>query len=232
MDFIHDNLNLNGDKRVLEIGCGKGLNLALLSSRGCQLYGIDTNFDYLKQASMIKGNIVLSLMDGERLAFKDAFFDAVILIDVLEHIPDDRQTIKEAHRVLKPGGRLILKVPNKLFLFELHGIRIGRKRLLHTPFSSFIPLLPLLPNTLRKFFATVHVYTLRRLSKMLYDEGFIVLDRIFLMHTLDLFERSRAFSNPVAHAFLLAIIKLIYLLEKTPIIKNSSSFIMVCGEKV
>jgi SAM-dependent methyltransferase len=50
--------------------------------------------------------------DGARLPFKDAVFDTVFAIDVIEHVPDERALIIEALRVLRPGGRLIMTTPN------------------------------------------------------------------------------------------------------------------------
>ena len=47
----------------------------------------------------------------EQLAFRDASFDAIYCSHVLEHVPDDRQAMRELHRVLKPGGWAILQVP-------------------------------------------------------------------------------------------------------------------------
>ncbi len=47
-----------------------------------------------------------------RLPFRDAVFDVVFAIDVIEHVPDERQLINEALRMLRPGGRLILTTPN------------------------------------------------------------------------------------------------------------------------
>jgi len=47
----------------------------------------------------------------EQLAFRDATFDAIYCSHVLEHVPDDRQAMRELHRVLKPGGWAILQVP-------------------------------------------------------------------------------------------------------------------------
>lgn len=51
--------------------------------------------------------------DGLLLPFADAVFDAVYAIDVIEHVPDERRLIEEALRVLRRGGRLILKTPNE-----------------------------------------------------------------------------------------------------------------------
>jgi SAM-dependent methyltransferase len=55
--------------------------------------------------------------DGARLPFRDASFDTVVLLEVLEHVADAPAVLDEIARVLKPGGRLLLSVP---FLYPLH----------------------------------------------------------------------------------------------------------------
>jgi ubiquinone/menaquinone biosynthesis C-methylase UbiE len=101
----------------------------------------------LKRAQEDDHGADLVLMSAEHLAFKDDLFDIVLLIEVLEHVKDDRKALEEIHRVLKPGGLAILTAPNKLFPFETHGISIG-PRIIGTRGLGF-PLLPYLPTPLR-----------------------------------------------------------------------------------
>jgi len=56
--------------------------------------------------------------DVQALAFKDATFDAIKITEVLEHVPDTASALRECHRVLRPGGRLVATAP---FLEHLHG---------------------------------------------------------------------------------------------------------------
>jgi SAM-dependent methyltransferase len=63
--------------------------------------------------------------------------------EVLEHVPDDRQALKEVHRILKPSGILFVFSPNRLFPFESHCVRLRRsdRRVpLWVPFIPYIPL--------------------------------------------------------------------------------------------
>jgi SAM-dependent methyltransferase len=57
-------------------------------------------------------NIKPLIMDAQKMDFDDNKFDVVILTEVLEHIPDDKLAAKEIIRVLRPGGYLLLTVPN------------------------------------------------------------------------------------------------------------------------
>jgi hypothetical protein len=70
----------------------------------------------------VTSNIVASkppdvLSDAAALAFADNCFDAVVCSEVLEHVPDPRRVLVECHRVLKPGGVLLITVP---FLYQIH----------------------------------------------------------------------------------------------------------------
>jgi ubiquinone/menaquinone biosynthesis C-methylase UbiE len=102
-------------------------------------------------------------MSAEDLKFRENIFDTVLMIEVLEHIPDDMKALKEAYRVLKPGGKLIITAPNKLFPFETHGFRIGQ-RAYGTKGLGF-PVLPFLPEQLRRNIANARVYTFIILRK-------------------------------------------------------------------
>jgi len=59
---------------------------------------------------------------GEHLPFADGTFDLILSHEVLEHVADDRKAVAEVTRVLRPGGRAVLFVPNRGYPFETHGI--------------------------------------------------------------------------------------------------------------
>ena len=58
--------------------------------------------------------------NAQALPFKDTTFDLITMFSVIEHIPEQHLAIQEASRVLKPGGELILQVPNKYLFVDLH----------------------------------------------------------------------------------------------------------------
>src|SRR4030042_6405078 len=109
--------------RILEIGCGDGFYLHLLSNLGInnlEIVGCDIDSNALASARKnLKGkNIRLiknDLMKG--LPFKNNFFDKIIMSEVLEHLPDDLKGLREAKRVLKRGGKLVVSVPNHNYPF-------------------------------------------------------------------------------------------------------------------
>jgi len=103
---------LNKDKRILEIGSGKGTMVNYLSKQGYDIIGTEINEKYI---SFAKNNFSIKLkkMSGENIKFKDNSFDLVISFDVFEHIPNSDKHLQEVKRVLKPKGHYLLQTPNK-----------------------------------------------------------------------------------------------------------------------
>ena len=95
---------------VLEIGVGTGRNLAEYPPE-IRLTGIDISQEMLRRAraraSEVGRDVELSVADAQRLDFPDARFDTVVFSLALCSIPDDRAAVREAKRVLRPGGRLV-----------------------------------------------------------------------------------------------------------------------------
>jgi ubiquinone/menaquinone biosynthesis C-methylase UbiE len=109
---------ING--RVLENGCGVGEYLVHLAMHAKQAVGFDFEFERTLEARKKGSEVICGA--GEKLPFPDDYFDLVLSHEVLEHVQDDQLAVTEIIRVLKPGGRLILFVPNRGYPFETHGI--------------------------------------------------------------------------------------------------------------
>ena len=84
---------------------------------------------------------------GEHLPFRDESFDAILLIDVLEHIADDAGVAREATRVLRPGGRVLCMVPENQALYSRTDAANGHLRRYHRDELLRI-FLPCAPETL------------------------------------------------------------------------------------
>ncbi|WP_422750991.1 class I SAM-dependent methyltransferase [Micromonospora sp. WMMD1219] len=101
--------------RHLDLGCGTGDFLAVLHEHGtvaCE--GADPHPGYLAELAARHPDLPLHRLGvGEPLPFADRHFDSVSLLDVLEHVPDEIALLTETHRVLAPGGLLVLTVPRR-----------------------------------------------------------------------------------------------------------------------
>lgn len=219
----------DNNQRILDIGCGSGAYLEPLSKFASKVVGIDICEDYLEEArqNFWRKNVSLALMSAEKLAFKEGSFDAVILIETLEHISDDEKAIKEIYRVLKLGGQLIITAPNKFFPVETHGLRIVSKQI---SFPITLPFLfsPLYPTRLRKVIANARTYSSSDVCKMLTQNGFNVERKAFLMPALDVAERR----IPLIPSAVWALLRRTLNLLKKTWLKRFGSTVAICAEKL
>ncbi len=103
--------------RVLDVGCGTGVMAGELLARGCEFWGIDPSPNMVRQAEANYANETdahFSVGAAEQIDFPDGHFDAVVCMGVLERVGDEESALRELSRVLKPGGTLIVTVPNRL----------------------------------------------------------------------------------------------------------------------
>lgn len=111
-------LAVQSGERVLDIGCGNARDIARIAERGGEVAGVDISAGMVAAAKqelecMGMGGITLQVGDATSLDFPDASFDKVLCSEVIEHIPDAPQALREMRRVLRPGGSLVLSTPNK-----------------------------------------------------------------------------------------------------------------------
>lgn len=107
--------------RILEIGCGTGHNLEMLSQFG-RVEATELNDSARELASKRLGRAVQSAALPDLSMFDGSSFDMVALLDVLEHIADDRQALQAIIGLLKPGGKLLVTVPGNPWMWSAHDV--------------------------------------------------------------------------------------------------------------
>lgn len=97
--------------KILDVGCGTGIMLQELRSYG-KIWGLDNNDKALQYCRQKKaGDFLLKADLEQELPFKESFFDAIMCLDVLEHVQNEELILSEFFRILKKDGVLILMVP-------------------------------------------------------------------------------------------------------------------------
>jgi SAM-dependent methyltransferase len=124
--------------RILDNGCGVGMYVDRLQALGGQVFGLEFDQDQAIQARARSERILRAA--GEHLPFDDGVFDLTLSHEVIEHVQDDRLTVREMVRTLRPGGRLALFCPNRGYPFETHGIYWrGRYSFGNKPLVNYLP---------------------------------------------------------------------------------------------
>ena len=159
LQLIRDRIPLTG-RRVLDVGCGLGQYVRRVGELAGESYGIDIEAARVRTGARSTPGLLLG--SAGALPFADGCFDVILLNEVMEHVADERTTLREAVRVLRPGGHLVIYAPNRGFPFETHGVRWrGRYH-----FGNF-PLVNYLPRVVRdRLVPHARVYTARELREL------------------------------------------------------------------
>ncbi|KIN74925.1 bifunctional 2-polyprenyl-6-hydroxyphenol methylase/3-demethylubiquinol 3-O-methyltransferase UbiG [Sulfitobacter guttiformis] len=137
-------------KAVLDLGCAGGFMAEALDDRGAQVTGIDPASDAIAAAKThAQGrNITYDVGVGEALPYIDANFDAVVCVDVLEHVQDLEKVLFEVARVLKPGGVFLFDTINRNLIAQLATITVAEDILRILPKGTHDPAMFIKPHEL------------------------------------------------------------------------------------
>lgn len=179
-------LSLQG-KTLLDIGCGNGLYTIRFAEGARRTIGLDIADEPLNEArrnrAQLKGGAEFVRASAESLPFSDGTFEVVLAIEVLDHIENQDSILKEANRILNDSGYLVVYVPNKLYPFETHGLKLGR-RTLHG-FHGSVPFFSWCPQLLRKKFERARIYRKKEIVSLVERNGFTVREVDYMYPPLD-----------------------------------------------
>jgi len=115
------------DARIVELGCGDGsLLVEVANALGIRdVYGVDIDEAALKKAAGRGVKVFKADLNSDPLPFKDGFFVAVLMEEVIEHLVDPDNAIREAFRVLKAGGLFLLSTPNLAWWLNRLALLLG-----------------------------------------------------------------------------------------------------------
>jgi 2-polyprenyl-6-hydroxyphenyl methylase / 3-demethylubiquinone-9 3-methyltransferase len=119
-----------GALKVLDVGCGGGLLSEPFAALGCEVTGVDRSLPTLNAARAHAARSALAIRyleaSAESLPFDAQTFDAVVCCDVLEHVDDLGQVIREIARVLRPGGVFFFDTINRTLTSKLVAIKLAQ----------------------------------------------------------------------------------------------------------
>lgn len=111
---------------AVDVGCGSGRNMLLLSHYSDTVMGFDRSSAALEMAAA--RGFPVARADGQSMPLADSSVDLLCAFDVLEHLDDDMSALCEFHRVLQPGGFLLVTVPAYRFLWSEHDEALMHRR--------------------------------------------------------------------------------------------------------
>jgi methionine biosynthesis protein MetW len=116
---------LQDGNRCLDLGCGAGAFGPLLARKFRHVAGVDVAIPLLRAAVTRSERPVAADADDGALPFRDGSFDAAVCCDVIEHVFDPVLFVARIARVLRPGGTIVVSVPNIRYWRRLASLIIG-----------------------------------------------------------------------------------------------------------
>lgn len=172
------------DRTLMEVGCGNGATTLMLAPDMQSVLAIDIVDDYeqniLKEAAD-KGISNCSFMcvnieeEGSKVAGK---FDRIISFEVIEHLQHE-SSVSFFREKLTDDGILAISVPNKWWVFETHGAKLPL-----LPWNR-VPLFSWLPRPLHERWANARIYTKKRITNLLKQNGFEIVNTEYITAPMD-----------------------------------------------
>ncbi|MCX7858329.1 MAG: class I SAM-dependent methyltransferase [Deltaproteobacteria bacterium] len=160
---------------LLEVGCGRGWYLKIMRELGWKVLGLELNQESARKGSETYG---VEIKEGYNLKeIPSSSFDVVTMIHVFEHLHNPEEVVSDIHRILKPGGILLLAMPNGTSLSEkLFG---ANYRALAPPWHLYIYNPKSITLFLEKFGFNVKATSRARNAGYVYNANKSILKRKF-----------------------------------------------------
>jgi len=171
-------------RSILDFGCGNGAQTVELATYGGQVQACDIDASHLSvlqeftRQNRIE-NVVPVLYDGNLLPMGNESVDAVVSFGVLEHVADEKNALRDIHRVLKKGGAFVISVPNKWWIFETHGAELPFLAWNRVPFFSW------LPSGIHRRFSKARIYRRSGIVNLLKSHGFNIIATSYMTAPMD-----------------------------------------------
>lgn len=176
---------------LLDFGCGTGTQTLLFAGEFDRIVGVDVDApsigkfrDAIARLGL-SGRVEAIEYDGRTIPLADATADFAISFEVLEHVLDERRALEELHRVLRPGARLAMSVPNRWWVFETHGAALPLLKWNRVPFFSW------LPKPLHDRWARARIYSRREIVRKLRSAGFETDVSMYITAPMDVVSNPR-----------------------------------------
>lgn len=144
---------------ILDVGCGNGWLSSLFMERNT-VYGLDISWKNTERARQ-RGVKAIQHDASQELPFLDSSFDIVVCLEIIEHLFNPEEILREIYRVLKNEGALVLTTPNLHSLNNRLGMLFGRS----VPFIEYSG----------EFYGHIRFFTRQRLRQILRGNGFRIL---------------------------------------------------------
>jgi SAM-dependent methyltransferase len=156
-----------GPQVILDVGCGDGEATGMVPRGEHTVVGIDWSMMALRHARSLGLSLIRGGIDPPGLPIADGGADVVILSEVIEHLVDTDSAIDEIHRVLRPGGTLLLSTPNLAAWYNRGLLALGIQ-----PIFSEVSLRGIYGRPGSQVVGHLHMFTKRALTEFLADRGF------------------------------------------------------------
>jgi ubiquinone/menaquinone biosynthesis C-methylase UbiE len=171
---------------LVDFGCGNGAQTLLFAEDFDRVTGVDVSEKFLEDfrreivTRQLGGRVAALATDGGPIPLPDGVADVVTSFTVLEHVPDELAALAEMRRILRPGGTLIITVPNRWWIFETHGADLPL-----LPWNR-VPLVSWWPKRLHDRWARARIYRRREIEKILVEAGFTIEESFRMTAPMDM----------------------------------------------